>query len=213
MANYDTANAKSDGTSFKWAGLYIESPYMSRKPLPIITGQPGNLICNTLNLSGLLYQGHDEAPIQRYQANTIFPIAQYIPVRTVFKSKFFTGETEFTLKRIRKVLANIFAKDNFRVDGITFHYEGYDSRIDPNSPRLAPALQTYYYPPTDHSVDYHSLQVTQGSGRNIVTFVPSSNGTDWYGKPVKFAIDVYSEQRTQINALELFWRPIHTYLL
>jgi len=211
---YNDATKGTDG--FLFAGMYVESPYMSIKPVESITGTLLNPVGGIV-MTNRLYSDHDVIPSTKY-ANGNFPTPSYVPIRSVFRSKFFTGETEFSLKRVRKALANLFAKSNFRVDGVTFHYEGFDSRIDPNSPVLTTLLQRFYYPPTDHSVNLTTLTVTPGTGRNIVTFVPQygqiPNGSvDWYGKPIKFAVDIYSEKRTQINALEIFWRIIHKYLL
>lgn len=208
-------NDATKGTSgFYYAGMYIESPYMSIKPTQSIVGTQANMVGGIV-LQNKLYADQDVIPAIKYsnQPATMFPIANYVPIRSVFRSKYFTAETEFTLKRVRKVLSNIFAKSHFRVDGTTYHYEGFDSRIDPNSPVITTLLQRYYYPPTDNDVDFTTGSVTPGTNRNIVTFVPSSNGTDWYGKPIKFSVDIYSEKRTQINALEIFWRMIHKYLL
>ena len=212
--DYNTATNMQNGarTGFYFAGMYIESPYMSFKPTQVITGSQGNPPVGSFVLQNKLYADHDVIPASRYIGGQ-FPTPSYVPIRSMFRSKFFTSDTEFGLKRVRKVLANLFAKSNFRVDGITYHYEGFDSRIDPNSPILSSLLQRFYYPPTDSDVNITTMAVTIGSGRNIVTFVPSSNGTDWYGKPIKFAVDIYSEKRTQLNALEIFWRTIHKYLL
>lgn len=196
--------AQSDGGAphKRWAGFYIESPYK-------IDGKLDYFI------------DYDELLDNSYQVYD-FPQAKNSAVVSVFKSKFFTGDHESMIKRLRKVVANIFSKGYITLRGVTIPKDLGDDRIE-NGLNNSPTYQEFNYNPTIDSVPnplFPSNEVS-GTNRSVISFIPkafvnASSGVipkdDTLAKPIRFSIEVEASRRTQISQIELYWRPIYQYL-
>jgi hypothetical protein len=161
-----------------------------------------------------------------------FPYNKYNNVQSIdiaiqnrYRSKFFTGDIETTIKRIRNVLLNIFSKGQIKIRGISIPIVDYDERID--NLTYNPTMQEYIYNPSVPNVHPTWLNLQVATDQNILIFIPPSPESfwsiqnnppiqgrlDWIGKPIRFSIEIDSELRTQLNELAIHLRPIHTYLM
>lgn len=208
---------------YMWAGIYIETPYdinnddiELRDYDKIMSGRAMSEQL-TRTAAGLTW---DDYPY----TTAIFPPTINAPIRNEFRSKFFTGNDETIIKRVRKVLSNMYSRGEIKMRGIVIPYEDYDERIDNLS--YARTTQEFIYNPSVSSVHPLTNSFTTGTDRNVLSFVPKTpyglyrnrNGDwmqaydDYQGKPLRFSVEIESELRTQINAVAVYWRPIHTYL-
>lgn len=131
--------------------------------------------------------------------------SQYAPydIRNLWRSKHFTGEEEHNIKRIRKVSVNRWQRTGNGV--VTAHsvpFDAEDDRIDE---------------------DGFVTTGTYAAGDNIITLIPQTvSGSDvttnnvWlddsYGKPIRFWLQYEGISRTHLNAVQIWWNPIHKYL-
>lgn len=204
-------------------GLYIETPYSHRQNEP------------TEKDYDELIDGQTEAPLGVVRdinyTTEVYPSIVALPVKSKYRSKSFTGDDETLLKRVRKVLLNLFSKGRFDVRGNTIWKDEFgDNRIDDD--QFEKDTDTFTYKPTDTAdltnytphlgLDKLIVDTTQdytGTGSNKISFVPNTpydeTNDEWddrRGKPIRFNVDIDSELRTQINAMKIYWRPIRSYL-
>jgi len=222
---YDRTNINQDG--YWHAGLYIETPYDYNDDGTRYYDTDIMMSGRYLNTNYARQQGQDIADIilDGYAFSTTeYPPVLRLPIHVNFLSKFFTGDHETLIKRVRKLLVNMFSKGYITLRGITVPYEDYDERIDNLS--FPFAWQQYGYNPSQTNVQPLTNNRVVGTNRSIITMVPQApdgnwrqhDGTvlqttnDFLGKPLRFSIEIESEYRTQINAIALHWRPIHKYL-
>lgn len=101
-----------------------------------------------------------------------FPLTVKIPVKSIYKSKYFSGDTETMIKRVRKVSLNIYSQDRMNIKAIALPYENPDDRyLDyPADPNL---ISDYYFNMTQSHVSPTFGQVMYGElGSNIISFAP-----------------------------------------
>jgi len=151
------------------------------------------------------------------------------PVRCVFKSKYFTGGTESMIKRVRECNFNIFSKGEISISTRSFPYESFnpnfaDERIDDSTGDMSTNIlsrgtETFTFSPSISNVHPISGEVITGTGSNIlevVTRSPFLNQSDlredFYGKPIRFSVEIEASFRTQINSFNFYWRPTFAYL-
>ncbi|KKN79171.1 hypothetical protein LCGC14_0341880 [marine sediment metagenome] len=209
------ANSLSDDTF--WAGIYIETPY-----------DPLNGLAAYEDYDEIMDGNFDQSflngePVFNF-GTTNFPPTLLLPVISGFKSKFFTGNAETMMKRVRKALLNIFSKGPIKMKGVTLHIDQEDDVIEATlgDDRISNSeyTQEFDYNPTVKLTDYILTNTTfNGTFSNILSFVPRSPRDDFNnvnddapGKPIRFSIEVESQLRTQINEVAIHWRPIYTYL-
>jgi len=228
-----------------WAGIYIETPYNINTAV-----RYANLstLRRDASMQGqMLYTDTDDIldagripDITALTGLSDFPPIIEAPVKIGYYSKFFTGDVETMIKRVRRVILNLFTRglvtvkcvvipkthDLDTVNGVDYYYTG-DDRIEnlvlDSTAQLA--IQTFSFNPTIRSYNPLPSSTTylgtsmDGIGTNIIEIVPKNfeetikndKLNDWYGKPIRIAIDVETSMRTQINSLVLYVRPIHTY--
>jgi hypothetical protein len=227
------------------AGIYIESPY-SLQGLPIFVDYDMILDGRELNTIGGVYLPTPN----KWNGNLInidFALKNYpldykmnTPYKSIYKSKWFTGDIETITKRVRKVVVDVFSRGNLILRGLSVPYETAnpvyaDDRITWTDSQknisgiyerlLILANETFQYKPSVNSVHPLSGILQYGRSSNRAEFIPRHpylqdlNGVqlldteeDWYRKPTRFSIEIESELRTQINAIVLYWKPIHIYL-
>lgn len=213
---------------YKWSGIWIETPYEYVAGTGMFfdrdEGFDGRWLSNTF-LHTSPHSDYTTYVNQSWNlASYSFPRAIEMPIRSVYKSKFYTGDTETIIKRIRRVLLNIFSKGYIGINAIAIPYENDDERID--NLALPIINQSFVFNPTRAEADPISLATPSSTQRNIISVIPQNPyGTyqnhgesdtidtwdDFYGKPIRFSVEVYAELRTQLNELVIHWRPIHTY--
>ena len=130
----------------------------------------------------------------------------------------------------------MFAKGNIRVLYSQFPVESVDSGIrytplpeiflstNNNFMEHTVIQSRYNYPPTTDVYNKWLNTVIVGTQENVLYFVPDTRMAnnrykgqmvpmnDDIGKPLKFSIEIYSQGRTQINALTYHIRHIWSYL-
>lgn len=215
----------SDPDAYNWAGIYIETPYSwPRAKIKLvktsgtwtaglqIPSEYGNVILSDMD-EILSYENANNVPV-----TDGFPSTRFVPVRCEYRSKFFTGDTETLIKRLRKVIMNIYSKGKIDVKVNTIERETDDDRITNKSSNLTESVEEFSFNPPYASYDFDNDATLTGTGTNVLEIVPRSpylaNETfyDDYGKPVKVSIDISSFYRTQLDTISYHWRPIHTYL-
>lgn len=123
-----------------------------------------------------------------------------------WKSKFFTGGSETTIKRVREVIINMWSEGSRKLSVTSIPRSENDDRIDNGTQYI-----------TSHTFGNSSTVAS-----NVLTIIPSqtafeSPGTpihfdDRYGRPIRVGVELESDGRTQVNEVALYWRPITTYL-
>lgn len=171
------------GDTLMHAGMYIETPY---------------------NISGTLYRDTDEMLNGYYYKdriitnNEIFPQIYRMPVRSAYKSKFFTGNDENLIKRIREIVLNLYSQGIIRMETVYINYDAIDDRIE-NKNRLLDSYtntsvvgsrseqeEKYIFNPTETYdranrygvVNMGEIQwqpLIKGTGKNILKIIPNSN--------------------------------------
>ena len=153
-------------------------------------------------------------------------------IRSSYKSKYFTGDDETQIKRLREAVMNLYSKGIIVIDLRYFNYDSIDNRIDeinamPAEYGNATKIDRYMFNPTisraaGQYAENQTAPAITGTNNNVLHIIPNSNFEDNIenlkkifdinGKPIKFALDIYTEYRTQLNELSYYWRPIHGYL-
>lgn len=133
-------------------------------------------------------------------------------VRALFGSKWFTGNQETYIKRVRKVVVNIASKRSKVIRILSVPLDEQEDRIDAVSNQEA-TTQEYTFPDPLIAPVPDSDKV-----RNILEVVPTNDttndvfGIDDIGKPIRFSIEIETKGKAQINQLSFYWRPIKTHL-
>jgi len=123
-----------------------------------------------------------------------------LPIQNLWRSKHFTGNKEHNIKRVRKVSINKWQRTGN--SSVTVHavpFASTDDRIDEDG--------------------YVTTELFGNPSNNIITVVPDSEPdgveawiNDEYGKPVRVWVQYEGVNRTHLNAVSIWWRPIHPYL-
>ena len=260
---YQVNTTETEKTYCLWkhwhAGIYIETPY-DRKYRLWLQAQPnaGMYLDTSADRELTHYFDYDEHLDGRFYnkpyvyrgvinslsstlnylddynyRSFVFPIVDRYPIKNKFKSKFFTGDAETAIKRIRKVVVNMFSQGIIDMRGVTVNKYVDDDRMTDNG-RLRygdtreGSVETFQYPPTTDSPATQRLYgmssnflVPAGTTTNILSFIPRVDEDalfEWDGyddvgtKPIRFSIEISSELRTQLNEINLYWRPINLHL-
>lgn len=205
-----------------WSGLYLETPdaFLEdeyKDTDTILSGRYLNQNYSHPDLSDNMVLGWD------FMVNA-FPPTIESGYKVAYFSKFFTGDAETVIKRIRKVLVNLYSKSYITVRVITIPYETHDERID--NIALPLANQTFTFDPSVPALQPLTGIIPAFTNRQVLSVVPQwpytgytsdDNGfmqteDDQYGKPVRVSIVIEAKLRTQLNSIVLHIRPIHTYL-
>jgi len=134
-----------------WAGIYIETPYLMQwESKEVSLWDIDDVLDSRAALRGTLNLQYS------------FPQSLKVPVHSVFKSKFFTGEDESLIKRIRKVVMNVFTRGTLHAFGTTISKEGLQANLhqQTNNPAWA-----------DNRIDNEQYQ--QILGMNTFKYNPS----------------------------------------
>ena len=225
--NASSVNPGGDTASYLAAGIYIETPYSK-------SGEPQlkdyDMALNGAAIPVVKINDIDmPAPSYYLFGNLEFPPTINVPILSKFKSKFFTGNDETMIKRIRTLGFNLFSRGLIQIKTLTIPYqfiddngELADDRIE-NLNNYSDVAQTFNFNPSTDM--YHLLEHIKyaGTGGNILKVIPREiqmldgvipldKYNDFLGKPVRFSLLIETESRTQLNAIFIYWRPIHTYL-
>lgn len=96
-----------------WAGIYIETPYiLTYEGKQVSLWDTDDLLDSRMQVRG------------QVQLQYGFPQILKMPVHSVFRSKFFTGDDETLIKRVRKVALNLFSKGSTKATGTAISGEG-----------------------------------------------------------------------------------------
>jgi len=202
------------------AGIYIETPYEIA----------GKSFKDTDSILDSYYYATDPSDDDMYRNR--FPAVFEMAIRSAYKSKYFTGEDETQIKRLREIVMNLYSKGIIVIDLRYFNYDSIDNRINeinqlPQAFGPAAKIDRYMFNPTISRpsgiyAENQAASAITGTNNNILHIIPNSNFEeslenlkkifDINGKPVKFAVDIFTEYRTQLNELSYYWRPIHGYL-
>ena len=214
-----------------WAGIFIESPYDNSSITDVGT-EPVYTEDS--------YHEYDDIFDTRKVVDTftagVYPLPDTIswdfdamrfpqrignPIKSKYYSKFFTGEDEILIKRVRKAWVNIFSHGRVKITTNSSHGRGdtdpgVDNRIEDEY-----LTQSFDFNP---SITLPSNPINGDTGivgtqSTRLSVIPENQDmvnpwefNDWNQKPLRFSVAVEAEYRTQINALEFHWRPINTYI-
>lgn len=227
-----------DTTPKLWAGIYIETPYSSNiKHQFRIDRTNNNAIVTTAQQS--VYNSFDVILDQdSIFANRtgvtfnpiIFPLPRPVQIPVNFETLFSDLQASTLIKRLRKVLLNIYAHDDVLVIIRSYPYDAVFSGITKDSDILnevAPFTRTnlvnqFTFPPTVDCVNpltpvaiigTHSniLEMTMQEVKKIINNLETFE--DDLGKPVIYALEIYTGGRTQLNGIVTHLRPIWRYLM
>ena len=212
-----------------WAGIYIETPYQEATTADLFKDVDkilnGRYYSDEFrNDQGTIQLIIQDSTVGFQYHSTLFPPVIEAPIRCAFKSKFFTGDDESLVKRVRKGIVQMYSRGEITVKGITIPYESADERIDNLSFPLS--WQEFKYNPSISSVQPLTGNLTTPTNRSVLSFVPQTPWGNWIqrdginiqsyndyvGKPLRFSIEVESTCRTQINEIAIHWRAINKYL-
>jgi hypothetical protein len=223
---YDRNQVNNDG--FMHASIYIETPYeisgvMLRDYDLVLNGRwyDENMDRTLGSLATVI---NDEEFGFQYNT-TVFPQTLPYPVLSRFKSKFFSGDFETLIKRVRKCNINVFSRGKITIKAIVIPYQDYDERIDNVSLDLIP--QTFEFNPSQSNVQPFTNTLVVGTRRNVLSITPNTPFgpplpgdlftedvfNDRFAKPIRVSLEVDASYRTQLNEIVLFWRGIHQYLM
>jgi hypothetical protein len=194
--------------SYTVALMYIETPYLRTEKLlyPNFT-------------EDIIYRDKDDildvtnAP---FYNGVLTPYPPYIlaPIKTKWKSKFFTGGTEVYIKRLREVILNLFSKGVIKVKVVAMPFETWDEIND----EFFTTGQEIIYPPSVDALQPLSNTLLKGMNRNVIYWVPQTPNlrvvrntvpNDFLGKSLKFSVEIETELRTQINSVVLKLRTVN----
>ncbi len=209
---------------YTWAGIWTETPYNDGSDVyfkdtdDVFDGR----LLSAGTWSDVLFETES------------FPRILQDPIKSIFRSKFFTGNDETTIKRVRKVLVNMFSRGDIQFNLTSIPYQALDDRIDNThynelgaSPVEPDSEQIFNFDPTVVTTHPLTGNVSVSNGSNVLSIVPrapydSVIGTgptvyqrgweDRFGKPIRMSLEIQAELRTQINDLTLHWRQIHSHL-
>jgi len=206
-----------------WAGIYIETPYIweSRG----LSKLRKNFLDRDWIMDHQKYRCLDGlGELSNYFNEFLeqYPPSKFVPVDGRLKTGYITGGTETILKRLRQIVFNIYSGGPIKITVGSFHHQ----RINFINDNEAHSY-TYNFSPTedvDDSINnfYDSVYYLTytGTNNNILRIIPASlehdiSGLveDFYGKGVGFYILIETEARTQLNAIVVDLRLIHSYLL
>lgn len=133
-------------------------------------------------------------------------------VRALFASKWFTGNQETFMKRVRKVVVNVASKRSKTIRIVSVPLDEQEDRVDALTNQEA-TVQEYTFPDPLIAPVPDSDKV-----RNIIEVIPTNDeandvfGIDDIGKPIRFSVEIETKGRAQLNQLSFYWRPIKTHL-
>lgn len=202
-----------------FAGIYTETPY-DFDGTNAYWFVDRDSVWNIKNMYQVFF-GTDVAngiDIWLRRNNDDFPYENHKPIVYLFHSKFFSLDSETLFKRIRNIVLNIYSKakisvkvrvirdemDNSIEDGGITDSFVFNSTEDLSEPQ-SPFDDTYF-------------TNVIGTQHNRLTVIPSSptmgddRFNDWYGKPIKFSVEIEGFLYTNLNQILINIRPIHTYL-
>jgi hypothetical protein len=215
---------------FNWAGIYIESIYNSPKTeLRVSTSAPVAFIGNNVTQLGVNY----DAILDRFakfpgNQSAQFPRTLPKAIHNYYRSSLIDLGSEVTIKRLRKILFNIYAQSGIRIDLWVYPYDsaysmqgmGVDdiSSIYPSDPIFN---NTFNFGATVSSVNIDNISISpqlwNNTGSNVIEIVPSAPRNpllveDYFGKPIVFSIAIDTQAYTQLNSIESHLRPIWEWL-
>jgi hypothetical protein len=198
------------------AGIFIETPYARTEDVKTDSSTVSTTV-TFRDMDDVLYNDIDDlTDVSNYDSTFKYPKYVKMPIKVIFRSKFFTLGTEVKHKRIRKVLANIFSKGEITIRGNSYPITEFYSLINRN--KLILSNETFVFAPSVDSYDYLNAVVTEGTNSNQYSIVPTNtvNGDgvqyDMYGKGIKYAVEIEGSMRTELNSIEILIRGINTYL-
>ena len=105
----------------------------------------------------------------------------------------------------------MFSKGVIDIKTRIISHDGLSDDAIANIGRTDIADRNIFYSTID-STDSVTGVTTTGTQSNILGIIPDAGSNDVAGKPVKFSIEIETSQRTQINELSFYWRPVNSYL-
>jgi hypothetical protein len=157
-----------------------------------------------------------------WDETVVFPPRRAQPIKVRYKSQFVTLDRETVLKRINRIVGNIYSESEITVKTLVNRRDVFDERISNNYD-----VQTFIFNPTAVTIESNPHPITQidNSGAitntNVLTAIPSPATTgdeveytidDSNLKGISFSVEIEGEMKTQINEITFYLRPIHLYL-
>jgi len=237
---YGSATNGSKAVGRLWAGVYTESPYTT--DVLNVVQYPELVIDHTtlaitealltkrltdedaiLDFAGILSSSPWGVLPTSGGLYDVFPETGYVPIEAVNKSKFFSGDDETIIKRIRKVFVNMFSKGPIEITVIVIPHDTADDNIENIWLDVPIADQNRFnFDPAADYIDRQTVIATLGTNRSILSIIPKMREedlgnthftkNDFLGKPIRFSIEIKATKRTQVNEFTYHWRPIHGYL-
>jgi hypothetical protein len=223
----------SDWEGHEWAGVYVETPNNPPKPGRTYSGISNVTVVdsylstddmpNPITLFNGFQDGVNPAPDppEEWDTARTFPPRVGVPIKVKYKSHYITLDSETIMKRVNRLVANVYSEDEFTVKILVQNKTNGDERISNNYP-----THTFVYNPTEVTAESNPHPLT-GVNRsaavinnNVITAIPtptvvSDPDNDDYTlddtnlKGIRFSIELESSMRTQLNEFTLFLRPIH----
>ncbi len=155
--------------------------------------------------------------------DNIFPPTRAVPIKVMAELNVNTKDRETVLKRVNRVVSNIFSEGNIKVTiAVNSHLQP-DERISRNY-----NLHEFTFEPTRITAESNPHPLTRVdrsltvTNKNVLTTIPEANITfvseedytidDTNLKGISATVKIEAEMKTQINEITLYYRPIHLYL-
>ena len=155
--------------------------------------------------------------------NNIFPPTRAVPIKVMAELNVNTKDRETVLKRVNRVVSNIFSEGNIKITiAVNSHLQP-DERIERNY-----NLHEFTFEPTRITAESNPHPLTRVdrsatvTNKNVLTTIPEANITviseedytidDTNLKGISATVKIEAEMKTQINEITLYYRPIHLYL-
>lgn len=222
-------DSEGNDLDMTWAGIYIETPYRHSDfhPRTINSGSAStepylstdDILDNNVILENFAITGDTTD----FDFSTfLFPSRRSVPVKVNFKSQFVTLDRETILKRINRIVTNLFSEGNITLTSVVNRRDVGDERIENSYDR-----QVFTFKQTKLTAESNPHPITlindsaNITNKNVLTIIPEPTITgteedftitDDNLKGISFSLEIDTEMKTQINEITFYLRPIHLYL-
>lgn len=236
--NVDSDGTVDDESDKLWAGIYIETPYRSPFKYNFKIDRTNNNAIEA-SLKTDVYNSYDvildassifATRIGASFPQDLFPVPRPVQIPVNYETLFQDLQASTVIKRLRKVLLNIYAHDYVQVIIRSYPYDAINSGISKDSDPLNESMpftlgnkiDRFTFNPTVDTVHPLAPIVISGTQGNILEMTletvqrvvnSRTEYQDDLGKPVMYSIEIYTGGRTQLNGIVTHLRPIWRYLM
>ena len=215
------------GEDITTSHAYVETPYDDGR-LPARVDNPDSppsykpYLSNDDVLDNQVLDTDYNSTTDTWNSTKIYPPRRAQPIKVKVKTQFVTLDRETILKRLNRIVSNIYSEGEIEVKTLVNRRDVSDERIANNYD-----TQTFIYPQTAVTAESNPHPITKidnsanVTNTNVLTSIPVPAITgneeeytidDSNLKGISFSVEIASEMRTQINEVTIYTRPIHIYL-